>query len=208
MLLADWLTPPLLPVLRGISPTEAIAVGEVLVAAGLRVLEVTLNSPEPLASIQLLSEHFGADALVGAGTVLHAAEVAQVQDAGGQFIVAPNFNAEVVHATKQAGLLSIPGVFTPTEAFHALAAGADALKLFPGDALSPKVCKALRAVLPSNTTLIVTGGVNAENLSQFLAVTDAVGIGAALYAPGRSPAQVAAAAQTFLQALPPTAPNA
>ncbi len=139
---------PLIAVLRGITPEEAEPVGEALLGAGFTVMEVPLNSPRPYRSIRIQAENFGSDAIVGAGTVLHAEQVSRVADSGGRIVVSPNLNEEVVRATKRLGLISIPGVFTPSEAFRALDAGADGLKLFPGDGMSPAVVKAMRAVLP------------------------------------------------------------
>lgn len=183
---------PLLAVLRGITPSEAEPVGQALIDAGIPILEVPLNSPEPFESIRILAEGFGGEAVIGAGTVLRANEVAKVAKAGGTIVVSPNFSAEVVAATVGAGMISVPGVFTPTEAFAALDMGAHALKLFPGDALTPKVVGALRAVLPAGTRLMVTGGVGAANIADFMAAgADGAGIGSALYKPGRSPAEVA-----------------
>ncbi|MEM7695996.1 MAG: 2-dehydro-3-deoxy-6-phosphogalactonate aldolase [Pseudomonadota bacterium] len=202
MTLEDALTAiPIVAVLRGLSPGEAEGVGEALVAAKIPVMEVPLNSPDPFKSIRIQADLFGKAAMVGAGTVLKAEDVARVADAGGRIVVSPNFNAEVVRATKRCGLISVPGVFTPSEAFDALDAGADALKLFPGDGISPKVVKAMRAVLPEGTKLVVTGGVDAQNLGDWLAGgADGVGIGSSLYKPGKALADVAAAAHTFADA--------
>ncbi len=192
---------PLVAILRGITPAEVDAVGDALVSTGFRILEVPLNSPDPYTSIARLAERLGDQALIGAGTVLRPEEVERVAQAGGQLIVSPNLNESVVQATRRLGLTSVPGVFTPTEAFRALDAGAQALKLFPGDAIAPKVCKALKAVLPAGTQLMVTGGVNAENLADFLkAGADGVGLGTALYAPGKAPDAVQADAVRFRQA--------
>ena len=201
--ISDWLNPvPLLAILRGITPHEVDEVGDVLIELGYRILEVPLNSPDPYQSIQQLSKRYSGSALIGAGTVLKPEQVPQVADAGGTLIVSPNLNAEVVKATKRMGMISVPGVFTPTEAFQALDAGADALKIFPGDAISPSYCKALRAVLPKGTLLVVTGGVNSENLADFLAVSKGAGIGSALYSPGKAVKQIRADALKFVHALP------
>jgi 2-dehydro-3-deoxyphosphogalactonate aldolase len=202
MTLADALAlMPVLAVLRGMPPQEAEAVGEALTAAAIPVMEVPLNSPDPFRSIAVQAERFGDRAIVGAGTVLRAEDVARVADAGGTIVVSPNLEEEVVRATKRCGLISVPGVFTPTEAFRALDAGADALKLFPGDGMSPKVVKALRAVLPADTMLIVTGGVDAGNIGEWLAAgSTGVGIGSALYKPGKALADVAADARRFAEA--------
>ncbi|WP_420393067.1 2-dehydro-3-deoxy-6-phosphogalactonate aldolase [Acuticoccus sp.] len=192
---------PIVAVLRGMPPGEAEGVGGALADAGIPIMEVPLNSPDPFASIRIQADRFGGRAIVGAGTVLHAEDVARVADAGGTLVVSPNLDEEVVRATKRCGLISVPGVFTPSEAFRALDAGADALKLFPGDAMSPKVVRALRAVLPSGTKLVVTGGVDADNLADWMAGgADGVGIGSALYKPGKSLDAVAADARRFAEA--------
>jgi len=192
---------PVLAVLRGMTPEEAEGVGEALAAAGIPVMEVPLNSPDPFRSIAIQALRFGNRAMVGAGTVLQPEDVARVADAGGTVVVSPNLNEEVVRATKRCGLVSVPGVFTPTEAFRALDAGADALKLFPGDGMSPKVVRALRAVLPKETKLIVTGGVDAANMGEWLAAgSTGVGIGSALYKPGKALDAVATDAKRFAEA--------
>ncbi|MEM0908690.1 MAG: 2-dehydro-3-deoxy-6-phosphogalactonate aldolase [Pseudomonadota bacterium] len=192
---------PLVAVLRGMPPDDALGVGHALVGAGFTIMEVPLNSPEPYRSITMQQETFGAASIVGAGTVLQAEEVSRVADAGGTIIVSPNLNEEVVRATKRCGLISVPGVFTPTEAFRALDAGADALKLFPGDGLSPKVVKAMRAVLPKETMLVVTGGVDATNIGEWVAGgATGVGIGSALYKPGKSMDAVTRDAAAFSEA--------
>lgn len=192
---------PLLAILRGVSPAEVEAIGEVLVANGFPILEVPLNSPEPYDSIARLAKRFGDQAIVGAGTVLKPEEVSRVADAGGRIIVAPNFNAEVVRATRRQGLISVPGVLTPSEAFAALDAGATALKIFPGDAISPAVIKAMRAVLPRESRLVVTGGVGEANMADFLnAGANGVGIGSSLYKPGKALAEVEQAAKALAAA--------
>ena len=192
---------PIVAVLRGLSPDEADAVGEALVAVDIPVMEVPLNSPDPFRSIRIQADRFSSRAIVGAGTVLQPEDVARVADAGGTIIVSPNLNEEVVRATKRCGLISCPGVFTPSEAFRALECGADMLKLFPGDGLSPKVVKAMRAVLPKGVKLVVTGGVDAENLAEWVrGGADGVGIGSALYKPGKAMDAVAADARRFADA--------
>lgn len=182
---------PLLAILRGITPAEAGPVGRALVGAGFSILEAPLNSPDPYDSIRQLADAHGETCLIGAGTVLTPEQVQRTADAGGRIIVSPNFNAEVVRATKRLGLVSCPGVFTPSEAFAALDAGADCLKIFPGDAIAPGFVKAIRAVLPTGTRIVVTGGVGAANLADFMAAgASGAGIGSALYKPGRSAEEV------------------
>ena len=185
------MTLPLIAILRGVTPTEAPALGEALVGAGISTIEVPLNSPDPLESIAALVDSLGDRATVGAGTVLSGAEVDAVAAVGGQIIVSPNCNAEVIRATKARGLQSWPGVFTPTEAFAALEAGADGLKLFPGSMAGPSGLKAMRAILPSGTLVYAVGGAGAENFGEWIAASaDGFGIGSALYAPGLSVAEV------------------
>ncbi|MDQ7956843.1 MAG: 2-dehydro-3-deoxy-6-phosphogalactonate aldolase [Pseudomonadota bacterium] len=191
---------PLVAILRGLTPAEAEPVGDALVGAGFRLLEVPLNSPEPLASIALLRRRFP-DALVGAGTVLDAAQVRAVHDAGGELVVAPNFDAAVVAEARRLGMVSLPGVMTPTEAFGALAAGATGLKLFPAELASPAVVKALLAVLPRGTALMPVGGISPETMQPWRdAGAAGFGIGSSLYKPGKSAAAVAADAIKFVAA--------
>ncbi|SCK59764.1 2-dehydro-3-deoxyphosphogalactonate aldolase [Variovorax sp. HW608] len=191
---------PLVAILRGLTPEEAPAVGDAIVESGFRLLEVPLNSPRPLESIALLAGRFP-QALVGAGTVLTAQEVRAVHAVGGELIVAPNFNAEVVAEAKRLGLVSLPGVMTPTEAFGALAAGATGLKLFPAELASPAAVKALLAVLPKGTPLMPVGGITPDNMEAWRAAGSAgFGIGSALYKPGKSAAAVREDAQRFVAA--------
>ncbi len=183
---------PLIAILRGLTPQEAPQVGRVLWEAGFRILEVPLNSPDPFASIALLREALP-DALIGAGTVLDAAQVLKLKAAGGQLVISPNFNVQVVAAAKQAGMLAIPGVATPSEAFAALAAGADAIKLFPAEMISPAAVKAMRAVLPKDALLIPVGGIGAANMVAYVtAGANGFGIGSSLYSPGKALAVVQA----------------
>jgi 2-dehydro-3-deoxyphosphogalactonate aldolase len=178
---------PLVAILRGITPAECEAVGAALIDSGFRIIEVPLNSPDPLDSIRILGDHFGERALIGAGTVLSPAAVDQVADAGGRLIVMPHSDPSVVAAAKARGLACLPGVATPTEAFAALAAGADGLKLFPAEALPPAVVKALRAVLPVSARLMPVGGVGEHNIAAYLEAGAAgFGIGSTLYKPGKS----------------------
>ncbi|MBS7808014.1 2-dehydro-3-deoxy-6-phosphogalactonate aldolase [Variovorax sp. PCZ-1] len=176
---------PLIAILRGLTPQEAPAVGRVLWDAGFRILEVPLNSPRPFDSISALREALP-DALIGAGTVLELDQITQLQAAGGQLMIAPNFNLDVVRAAKQAGMLAIPGVATPTEAFAALAAGADAIKLFPAEMISPAAMKAMRAVLPKDALLLPVGGISAANMAAYIqAGANGFGIGSSLYSSGK-----------------------
>ncbi len=191
---------PLVAILRGLTPAEAPAIGTALVDAGFTLIEVPLNSPEPLVSIRLLAEAFGDRALIGAGTVLSAADVDAVAAAGGRIIVMPHADLEVIRAAKARGLICTPGVATPTEAFAARAAGADALKLFPAEGIPPVIVKAWRAVL-RDIPLLPVGGIHAGNMAAYRAAgANGFGIGSALYAPGKSATAVATDAQTLLSA--------
>ncbi len=195
---------PLVAILRGVQPDEVEAIGSALESRGLAIIEVPLNSPHPLDSIALLARRFGDRLLIGAGTVMTAAQVAEIAAAGGRLIVTPHADPAVTQAAKQHGLLAVPGCFTPTEAFAMLAAGADALKLFPAEAASPAVLRALRAVLPAGTVVLPVGGIDAGNLQAWQAAGAAgFGIGSAIYKPGDSAATVAAKAHALLAALAP-----
>ena len=191
---------PLVAILRGLKPEEAPAIGDVLVEAGFRLIEVPLNSPRPLDSIATLRARFP-DAVVGAGTVLTAAEARDVASAGGELVVAPNFDREVVEETVRLGMASMPGIMTPTEAFAALKAGAHGLKLFPAELASPAVVKALLAVLPKGTPLLPVGGIGADNLDAWRAAGAAgFGLGSSLYKPGDDAAAVKAKAAAIVSA--------
>lgn len=193
---------PLVAILRGIAPPEAEPIGEALVAAGIRLIEVPLNSPDPLASIEALAMRLGERAMIGAGTVTTSAQVASVRDAGGRLIVSPNVDEAVIAGTVQAGLVSLPGFFTPSEAFIALRAGAHALKLFPAEGAQPAMLKALRAVLPLETPVLPVGGITPELLPPWLdAGAAGFGLGSALYRKGDAAAEVAGRAVRFVAAL-------
>jgi 2-dehydro-3-deoxyphosphogalactonate aldolase len=192
---------PLVAILRGIRPDEVDAVSDALIEAGFRMIEVPLNSPEPLKSIERLANRHGEVALVGAGTVMTPDDVIDVRDAGGQLIVTPHTDVEIIDEAKAEGLICIPGSATPTEAFTALSAGADAIKMFPGESLLPPVVKAWRAIFPADTRLLVVGGVNADNMSAYQAAgANGFGIGSSLYAPGRPASEVGEAARALLVA--------
>ena len=194
-------TLPLVAILRGLTPDESVEVGEALVAAGFRCLEVPLNSPSPLDSIRRLRQALGERAIVGAGTVLSAGAVREVASAGGQIIISPNTNPAVIAETKAAGLISFPAFFTPSEAFTAIDAGADALKLFPADTAGPATLKAMKAVLPPATPVFPVGGVEPGNVAAWrTAGADGFGLGSGLYKPGRSVAEVRAVADAFVAA--------
>ena len=190
---------PLVAILRGLTPDEAQAIGEALYDAGIRIIEVPLNSPEPLASIKRLAERFGDGALIGAGTVLDRQSVADVRAAGGQLIVSPATNVEVIAATASAGMVSCPGYFTPSEAFAALDAGAAALKLFPAEGATPAVLKAQRAVLPPDAPVIVVGGISPGNMQPWIdAGAQGFGLGSGLYKPGQSADETAEKARAYV----------
>ncbi|QHE86911.1 2-dehydro-3-deoxy-6-phosphogalactonate aldolase [Hydrogenophaga sp. BPS33] len=190
---------PLVAILRGITPAEAVEVGLALHGAGIGVIEVPLNSPQPLVSIRLLADALKGKAIVGAGTVLRERDVDAVAAAGAQLVLSPNFKAPVVRCTKAHGLYSMPGVATPSEGFDALDEGADALKLFPGELLGPAVIKAWRAVFARTTPMFSVGGVSLDNLPAFKAAgASGAGIGSALYTPGRSATDTAHRAREFI----------
>ncbi len=194
---------PLIAILRGVQPHEAAAIAAALETAGIAIVEVPLNSPDPLASIATLARDFGPHLLIGAGTVMTEAQVADIARAGGRLIVTPHADLAITRAAKAHGLIAIPGFFTPTEAFATLAAGADALKLFPAEAASPAVLRALRAVLPPNTEVLPVGGIDAGNIPAWRAAGAAgFGIGSAIYKPGDTAQIVAAKARTLLASLP------
>jgi 2-dehydro-3-deoxyphosphogalactonate aldolase len=195
---------PLVAILRGVRPDEVGAIADALVDAGFAMIEVPLNSPDPLASIALLAKRYGPDVLIGAGTVLNIAEVGAVAAAGGRLIVSPNVDPAVIRASVAAGLVSLPGYFTPSEAFVALGAGAHGLKLFPAEAASPAVLKAQRAVLPAAVPLLAVGGVGVDNLGAWMAAgAQGAGLGSGLYKPGMTAHAVADRARAFVGAVKP-----
>lgn len=193
---------PLVAILRGVTPDEVVAIGEALVAAGITIIEVPLNSPGPFTSIARLVQALGGRAVVGAGTVLDEGQVRALVDAGGQLLVAPGTDPAVIAAGARAGLAVAPGFFTPSEAFAAIAAGAHALKYFPAEGGSPAMLKAMTAVLSAQVPLLAVGGVTPANLGEWRAAGAAgFGLGGALYRPGDDSAAVAAKAASFVAAL-------
>ena len=193
---------PLIAILRGVKPDEVEAIGDALVAAGFTLIEVPMNSPDPLDSVARLAKRFEGRAVIGAGTVLREDQVAAVQAAGGTMIISPNANLRVIAASAAAGLVSLPGIATPSEAFAALDAGATALKLFPAEAASPTVLKAMRAVLPGEARVLPVGGIAPDNMEPWRAAgAPGFGLGSALYKPGMSAADVGANARAFVAAL-------
>jgi 2-dehydro-3-deoxyphosphogalactonate aldolase len=193
---------PLIAIIRGVTPDEVEAIGAAIFDAGIRMIEVPLNSPEPLKSIERLAGKFGDRALIGAGTVLHSEQVAAVQAAGGRLIVSPNTNVEVIAEAVAAGLVSVPGYFTPSDAFDALEAGATVLKLFPAEGASPAMLKAQRAVIPKDIPILVVGGIKPDNMQPWLdAGANGFGLGGGLYKPGQSAVETAEKARGFVAGL-------
>ena len=175
----------LVAILRGVRPDEVEAICAQIIEAGIAIIEVPLNSPEPLESIKRLSRQFGGDALIGAGTVITAAEVEQVADSGGRLIVSPNCDQDVIRKTLSEKMVSMPGVFTPSECFSAISAGARHLKLFPAILAGPRGLNAIKAVMPPDVSLYAVGGASHENLDEWIAAgATGFGIGSALYKPG------------------------
>jgi len=190
---------PLVAILRGLKPEEALDMGHAIVNAGFHILEVPLNSPDPLRSIQILAEAFP-NALVGAGTVTTAQQVRDIKAVGGQLIISPHLDDNVVCETVNLGLISLPGVATPSEAFQAIALGAHGLKLFPAEMISPAVVKSMRAVLPSHVRLIPVGGIGTHNMADYRkSGASGFGIGSALFAPGKTVQAVGESAAAFVQ---------
>ena len=193
---------PLVAIIRGVTPADVESIGEAIFDAGIRIIEVPLNSPEPLDSIERLAAKFGDRALIGGGTVLRWSEVHEIKTAGGRLIVSPNTNVEVIAETVKSRLVSCPGYFTPSEAFAALAAEASGLKFFPAEGASPAVLKAQRAVLPRDLPVIVVGGVQPDMMQPWIeAGATGFGLGSGLYKPGRSAEETAQRTQAYLAAL-------
>lgn len=199
---AAFSTCPLIAILRGIRPDEVVAIGEALIDAGFTLIEVPLNSPDPLSSIDALARTYGDRAMIGAGTVLTTDDVARVRDVGGAMIISPNMDPRVIRAAVGDGLVSLPGIFTASEAFAALKEGATALKLFPAEAAHPGVVKALRAVLPPATRVLPVGGITPDATAPWRAAGAAgFGLGSALYTPGMTAEEVGIRARAFVAAL-------
>jgi len=193
---------PLVAILRGVRPDECEAIAAALEAAGIAIVEVPLNSPDPMQSIARLAKSFGARMLVGAGTVMSPQQVHDIAASGGKLIVTPHAAAEIVRAAKSHGMLACPGFFSPTEAFAMLAAGADAIKLFPAEAASPAVLRALRAVLPAGTSVLPVGGIDATNMRPWREAGAAgFGLGSSIYRPGDTAETVGTKARALIAAL-------
>ena len=193
---------PLVAILRGIRPSEALAIGEAVAAAGIPIIEIPLNSPDPFTSIAMLAGALKGRAIVGAGTVLAGADVDRVAEAGGTIVVSPNTDLAVIRRSKALGLLSLPGFLTPSEAFAALAAGCDALKLFPAEMAPPPIVRAMRAVLPREARLLVVGGVSPQTIAPYLSAgVDGFGVGSDIFKPGRDADDVGSRAAALVAAV-------
>lgn len=193
---------PLIAILRGVRPAEVEAIGDVLVEAGIEIIEVPLNSPEPFRSIEILAKRFGTQALIGAGTMMTESDLGRMAEAGGRLMVTPHADAALVAAAKARGLVTAPGFFTPAEAFALIKAGTDALKLFPAEAASPAVLKSMRAVLPPDMPILPVGGITPDSMQGWFGAGAAgFGIGSAIYRPGDDAKTVAAKAAAFRTAL-------
>jgi len=193
---------PLVAIIRGVTPADADAIGDAIFEGGIRIIEVPLNSPDPLTSIDRLAKRFGERMLVGAGTVLASEDVDRVRQAGARLIVSPDTNPSVISAAAAAGLVSTPGYFTPSEAFTAIRAGATALKLFPAEGATPAMLKAQLAVLPRDLPILIVGGVKPDNMRPWLdAGASGFGLGGGLYKPGQSPAETLKKARAYVAGL-------
>jgi 2-dehydro-3-deoxyphosphogalactonate aldolase len=192
---------PLIAILRGVTPDSVVPIGTVLVEAGFAMIEVPLNSPEPIASIAKLQAALGDRILVGAGTVTSPSRVAEIAATGAKLLVMPHADVAVIRAAKDAGMICVPGIMTPTEGFAALAAGADALKLFPAELVGPSTLRAMRSVFPAGTLFLPVGGIAPDTMGDFITAGAAgFGLGSALYRPGDTAAGVAARAAAFIAA--------
>ena len=193
---------PLIAILRGVKPTEVVDVAEILIEKDFKIIEIPLNSPDPIRSIELLTHYFENHAIIGAGTVLDEASIRSIAEAGAKLVVMPNGNGIVVKAAKDRGLIAIPGIATPSEAFAMIEAGADALKLFPAEGIPPSVLKAMKAVLPSTVPILPVGGITPEKMNDYLkAGAIGFGLGSALYKPGMTLRDIRKNAEAFNQAL-------
>ncbi|WP_341909459.1 2-dehydro-3-deoxy-6-phosphogalactonate aldolase [Ferrovibrio terrae] len=203
--LSSWLQAcPLVAILRGVKPEEVVDIGAALIETGIRIIEVPLNSPDPLTSIKNLAKRYGDQALIGAGTVVDCTMVKRICQAGAQLVVSPHACGDVVQKAKVLDMISIPGFATPTEAFAMIQAGADGLKLFPAEAFSPAVLKSLRAVLPSTMPVIPVGSINADNMDPWLEAGAAgFGLGGSIYKPGFTPQKVAKRARAVMRVIQP-----
>lgn len=191
---------PLIAIIRGVTADEVEGIGDAIYEGGIRIVEVPLNSPEPLKSIERLAKKFGERMLVGAGTVLDPADVSRIRDVGGRIIVSPDANPQVISAAASVGLVSSPGYFTPTEAFAAIRAGATSLKLFPAEGATPAVLKAHLAVIPNEIPILIVGGIQPGNMRPWLdAGARGFGLGGGLYKPGQSPAETLDKAAAYVR---------
>lgn len=195
---------PLVAILRGVKPDEVEGIVEAVIAAGIGIVEVPLNSPDPFDSIARLVKRFGDDALIGAGTVMTVADVLRVAEIGAQLVISPNIDLEVIAEAVRLGLISLPGYFTPTEAFAAIYAGANGLKLFPAEAASPQILKAQRAVIPRSVPILAVGGVTPDRMAAWDGACDGFGLGSALYRPGMDAGEAGRNAAAFMAALTAT----
>lgn len=192
---------PLIAIIRGVKPDEVLDIATAIQAAGFSIIEVPLNSPDPFKSLKIMADHLGKNTLIGAGTVVLAKQVSQVHQAGGRFIVSPNTNVDVIKTTKQLGLYSLPGFYTPSEAYTAIDAGADGLKMFPADTLGIKGLKAIKVILPPKIPVFAVGGVNAGNMREYLSVgASGFGLGSSVYKAGMTADQAYKAAKSQVDA--------
>lgn len=190
---------PLIAILRGVRVQDIESIGETLISAGFAMIEVPMNSPDPLTSIARLVQCFGGDALIGAGTVLSTKDVVEVRESGARMIISPNTNPDVITATTDTGMISLPGYFTPSEAFAAISAGATGLKLFPAEAASATILRAQRAVLPKRMPIFAVGGITPDSMRGWTDACDGFGLGSALYSPAISTKELAVRARAFFQ---------